>query len=97
MAESICVDCEHKRYCPSGLEQRHNSYITGCSRYEKKSTITNGDHIRAMSDEELADWFVKIQDDIAGHYDKGHSIAPELPTLKESWLDWLREPVGGAE
>ena len=58
MAESICADCEHKRYCPSGLEQRHNSYITGCSRYEKKTPTTQTDRIRAMSDEELASLLV---------------------------------------
>ena len=52
---------------------------------------TNADRIRSMTDEELAEWFVKVQDDIADYYDKGHSIAPEMPTFKESWLDWLKQ------
>lgn len=51
----------------------------------------NADRIRAMSDEELADWFIKIQDDVADYYDGGHAFAPELPTLKDSWIDWLNK------
>ena len=65
------------------------------AKYEPKQ-ITNADKLRAMSDEELADWFVKVQDDIADYYDKGHSIAPEMPTFKESWLYWLRQEAHDA-
>ena len=54
---------------------------------------TNADRIRQMSDEELAEWFVTIQADVADYYDSGHAYAPELPTMKENWLDWLREEV----
>lgn len=56
---------------------------------------TNADRIRAMTDEELADWFIKIQDDVADYYDGGHAVAPELPTMKNSWLDWLKEEADG--
>lgn len=52
---------------------------------------TNADRIRAMTDEELAEWFIKIQDDVADYYDGGHAVAPELPTMKNSWLDWLKQ------
>lgn len=52
---------------------------------------TNADKIRTETDDELADWFIKIQDDVADYYDGGHAFAPELPTLKDSWLDWLKQ------
>ena len=46
---------------------------------------TNADRIRAMTDEELAEWFIKIQND--------HVFAPDYPTMKNSWLDWLKQEV----
>lgn len=55
---------------------------------------SNADRIRAMSDEELADWFIKIQNDVADYYDGGYTVAPELPTMKNSWLDWLKKKEG---
>lgn len=54
---------------------------------------TNADRIRAMTDEEMADWFIEIQDDVADYYDGGHAVAPELPTMKNSWLEWLKQEV----
>lgn len=52
---------------------------------------TNADRIRAMTDEELAEWFHKIQYDVSDYYCGGHSCEPQLPTGKDSWLDWLKE------
>ena len=52
---------------------------------------TNADKIRAMTDEELAEWFLKIQYDVSDYYCGGHSCEPTLPTGKESWLYWLRQ------
>jgi len=57
----------------------------------KPQKQTNADRIRAMTDEELAEWFIKIQDDVADYYDGGHAVAPELPTMKNSWLEWLKQ------
>ena len=52
---------------------------------------TNADKIRSMTDEELAEWFHRIQYDVSDYYCGGHSCEPTLPTGKESWLDWLKE------
>lgn len=52
---------------------------------------TNADRIRAMTDEELAEWFIKIQYDVSDYYCGGHSCEPTLPTGKESWLGWLKQ------
>lgn len=53
--------------------------------------MTLGDKIRAMTDEELAEWFHRIQYDVSDYYCGGHSCEPTLPTGKESWLDWLKQ------
>lgn len=53
--------------------------------------ITNADRIRAMTDEELAEWFHRIQYDVSDYYCGGHSCEPTLPTGKESWLGWLKQ------
>ena len=58
---------------------------------KKAKPLTKADRIRAMTDEELAKWFTEIQDDISAYYDSGHAHVPELPTMKESWLWWLRQ------
>ena len=51
---------------------------------------TNADRIRAMSDEELAEWFGKIQYDTAyycaGEYNQRYPYPGD-------WLDWLKEEV----
>ncbi len=68
-----------------------------CPNFKEPKPITNADRIRAMSDEELAEWFIKIQNDVADYYDSGHAYAPELPTMKESWLDWLRQEADNGQ
>ena len=45
-----------------------------------KPLITNADHIRAMSDEELAEFLIGVDVDNA-----------TLP-FTNNWLDWLRQP-----
>ena len=87
---AACRSCSNNPYCETPPPVRtttiivaDNILITG-----KK---TNADRIRSMTDEELADWFIEIQDDVADYYDGGHAVAPELPTMKNSWLDWLKQ------
>lgn len=54
---------------------------------------TNADRIRAMSDEELAGKFALSADCPP----KKIKCYPKSRNCKKCWLDWLREPVGGAE
>lgn len=61
-----------------------------CGEYHPKP-ITNADRLRSMSDEELADWFYRIQYDVSDYYCGGHSCEPTLPARKESWLVWLKQ------
>lgn len=73
----------------------HPYYCNNCKvRFtEPEVTVppTNGERIRAMTDEELAEWFYHIQDDISRFYDSDHAIMPDLPCGVESWLDWIKQ------
>lgn len=89
MTTDKCFSC--KRNHKSLLCKICGVGMNGEREYYTPQPTTNADKIRAMSDEELADWFIKIQDDVADYYDGGHAFAPELPTLKDSWLDWLKQ------
>lgn len=85
----ICDSCE--KYPCSADETKLR---LSCPAYSPKpKPITNADRIRSMTDEELAEWFIKVQDDVADYYDGGHAFAPELPTMENSWLDWLKQEV----
>lgn len=52
--------------------------------------MTNGDRIRAMSDEELADVFDHVQGDafLVGIGQRRNSL---YPGASISWLDWLKK------
>lgn len=65
----------------------------------KDKTPTNGDKIRSMSDEQLAELFEAIADKgqsctaICGNVERcKRNNAPE-PVCKRHYLDWLRAPA----
>lgn len=71
----ICKRCKYKSTCSSSSESDF------CLNYEALP-LTNADRIRAMTDEELADWFSSIAEEAVKHGGK----------IKSScWLDWLKE------
>lgn len=76
--------------CICGYSGRPTTRRDSCMAW-KTSIVTNADRIRSMSDEELADWFYRIQYDVSDYYCGGHSCEPTLPTGKESWLCWLKQ------
>lgn len=78
---SDCRQCADFEWCKENEE---------CGLFKPK-TMTNADRIRSMTDEELAEWFIRIQYDISDYYCGGHSCEPTLPTGKESWLGWLKQ------
>lgn len=89
MTDSICLRCNHKRYCETGVTQpSENSCITGCSRFEPKPQQTNADKIRAMTDEEMAVWLSDMHDTTTcpnyGDYDCS-------PSCRRCWLAWLQK------
>lgn len=56
MVDSICDRCELSRFCDDSVIGKSRVRMLACSRYIQKKRITNGDRIRAMTDEELADF-----------------------------------------
>lgn len=52
-----------------------------CEDYHSRSKRTQGDRIRSMTDEELADW-------VWGVETAGRAYGPRG---KNAWLDWLKE------
>jgi len=69
-----------------------NAYAGDCNYFEKKQQ-TRGDRIRAMSDEQLADFLDHVQGDafLVGIGQKKKSECMGGASVK--WLDWLREEV----
>lgn len=50
------------------------------------TVVSNGDRVRSMTDEELAEWIYQVQDEDALR--KGNF----LPPLSKSWWhDWLKQ------
>ena len=70
--------------CPHCVFEKTEANCRGCfegSHYKPKP-ITNADRIRAMSDEELAEWLCDIAGWLPMYEGKMHPI-----------LDWLKEEV----
>ena len=70
-----CHNCERLVICPWA-----NPEEIICSSFKAKP-ITNGDRIRSMTDEELADW-------VWGAETAGRAYGPRG---KKAWLDWLKQ------
>lgn len=68
-----------------------------CPVCGKPSTIgkptTNADKIRSMRDEEMAELFIKIQDDVVDFYNSNLAYSTEFPRMKRNWLGWLKQEV----
>lgn len=90
MRDSLCNDCANRTRCYMAETGRSPLVISTCYCYEKGNQ-SNADRIRSMTDEELAEWFHRIQYDVSDYYCGGHSCEPTLPTGKESWLGWLKQ------
>ena len=65
----------------------------------QRKPITNADRIRAMSDEELAEWIATVplsHDDICPSplpERCGGSNGYDAEACKQCWLDWLKEVI----
>lgn len=58
MIDSLCKTCEKRYAC---IMYEPIATVAGCSYFvrQKKVVKTNADRIRAMTDEELAEWLEK--------------------------------------
>ena len=60
--------------------------------------MTNADHIRAMTDEELAEYLCKaVLDGIALVFPGLNFTQAKIEELNKDWLNWLQERVSEDE
>ena len=77
----ICKKCAHESYCGMAQFGGHNPKITACYQFTERHQ-TNADKIRAMTDEDLAEYLVhKIEGCGFDGYDE----------RVNAWLDWLKQ------
>ena len=97
MSESICLQCENKRICKTGIHQPSaNVTVNGCSRFEQKEKQTNADRIRAMTDEELAvviAWPYLASPPWCSEHTTCPYISEDPTPCDKCALDWLKQEV----
>lgn len=79
-----CIYCTEDLKCTKYSDDGSISFCVLGPCHDE--TPSHGDKIRAMTDEELADWLVLVEQRIL-------EIKPSLekPALYADWLDWLRQ------
>jgi len=73
-----CIICAEFDNCPWRAEPN-----AMCSRYRQRK-MTNGDRIRSMLDEELADYLDGVCHDLWQMF---------VADPQKMWLDWLKQEV----
>ena len=94
--ECKCETCIRKD-CPERTTQDDLRVVIGCNDYIEHK-ITNADRIRAMSDEELAEWLARTQiANVAEALEIARIPFEQSPGLKEyvtkECLEWLKQPA----
>ncbi len=94
MVREDCIN-----YYPPGREDEYCMvkndvflHCEECKKYKSKYTKTNADRIRAMTDEELAEFLWKYAG--IGVCPPITCTATEKCGAEKCWLDWLREEAG---
>lgn len=68
--------------------------MTAFLEAKKQRVRTNADHIRAMSDEELAEFLCDFRScDSSEHPCEGCKAEPHCHTGRPGMIDWLRQPA----
>lgn len=81
-----CKNCK-KQGCSLAGKSHEMSFE--CKAYVGK---TNADRIRAMSDEELAEWITELTDCAVYPYTRKDAPCVSIgQTCAASWLDWLKQ------
>jgi len=86
----ICGDCIHRWACASwNIGDLSFTDATHCTNYQNEIVKTNGDRIRAMSDEELSEWLSYVTNECVlrsnGSQDC-HNCKVEFCRLSADWL-----------
>jgi hypothetical protein len=87
MGKIFCANCA---YCNRPLYKSPCSECYGRSKWEaKEKPITNADHIRSMSDEELAEFLTDYKAEISRGLGVHYS---DTSLYKEAALNFLKQP-----
>ena len=89
----VCKKCAHENYCVMAQFGGHAPLITACSKF-KENSQTNGDRIRAMTDEELANFLFPLGScPIIADGLPFNESADCADDCEKCWLDWLKKEV----
>ena len=98
-SNKICPQCKTGGYVWYLDNSEYVAKCTNCGHYFRKEDfpmcvldgtpkpITNADHIRSMTDEELATWLT------ACLWGEARDVPFLLSCTVDKWLDWLRQPA----
>lgn len=90
-AFAACPD-RHGCGCPDEATFTEGSDCDKFNRQFANHTMTNADRIRAMSDEELADF---LADDDRACPPRHHNCRKYIDKCDGCWLEWLKQPAKG--
>ena len=95
-----CKDCVAFRECArdATLPAFETGQAALCKGFAPRKPQTNADRIRAMSDEELAEWFVRLYTICECCSARGECKEVQSDVVcGQGILDWLRQPVKDGE
>lgn len=85
-----CENCTEKNICE--VQNMMNNYGLQCKMFSPYRPYTNADRLRAMSDEELAEYLCKsIRGSVMMLFPGAHYSDADVEELNREWLDWLRQ------
>lgn len=108
-SNKICPKCGTGGYVWYLDNSEYVAKCTNCGHYFRredfpmcvldraKKPITNADHIRSMSDEELAGFIGEVTACGYGMCAPGHYDCTGKNSCAPCWLDWLRQEVEDGE
>jgi hypothetical protein len=89
-----CTHCFQEDMCSAynlGMSYAYCPQVIDCNKFESKIK-TNADRIRAMSDEDLAEF---LSDDDRACPPKWHNCRKHISECGGCWLEWLKQPAEG--
>ena len=90
--------CPNRKFCGTAedAEFADDSECAEFNRAVENKPMTNADRIRAMSDEELAGFLMKLMHNNVQCFGEGmfpYHPCPQEQNCKQCGLDWLQQPA----